>query len=138
MPLFSRRRLDQVASALERLAASPAGDDVAASCRAELRQQEATFRYEWTPTLHPWPATASPLIDCPRRTRWSSPSGARAGTGRGVGAGDGRAARASQLHLFGQGPARCSIPFEQLSFIAGIDGKAEVDVVLDDITSSAS
>jgi hypothetical protein len=133
MPLFSRTRLDQVASALERFAASTAlAADVVGFLRGlELAKKEVTFRYEWTPTMRSWPSEASPLIHLEK----DSLVLAVHGTLRASGPPSVEVLaelRNFQLNLFAKDPL-IQIPFERLSFKAGSSGKAEVDVVMDDI-----
>ena len=100
---------------------------------------EASFRYDFHPKLFThWPSAGFTLIELP-------PDGfTLAVEGRVSGTGDAAVRamaeiRGLTLHLFGkpgQGSAAplVRIPFENISFIAGTDGKAEVDVNLGELT----
>ena len=133
MPLFSRTRLQQVADALERFAASTdlADDVVGLLGGLELAKKEVTFRYEWTPTMAPWPSKAAPLIHLDPDSLVLAVHGTLKASGPPsfeVLA----ELRHFQLNLFATDPL-IQIPFERLSFKSGSSGKAEVDVVMDDI-----
>lgn len=135
-----RRKLDDLAKIVRTAAkATEIIDDLEALLRSfNPASVEATYRYEWTPKLFTrWPATGITLIDLPERAFVISVEG------RVSGSGDASVTamaelRGLTLHLFGkegEGAAPLvRIPFENMSFIAGSSGKAEVDVVLGEIT----
>ena len=133
LPLFSRTRLEQVAGALERFAASGqlANDVVGLLKGLELAKKEVTFRYEWTPTMASWPPGGPPLLTL----KPDSLVLAVHGTLRASGPPSVEVLaelRSFQLNLFASEPL-ITIPFDRLSFKSGSSGKAEVDVVMDDI-----
>ncbi|HYN67036.1 MAG TPA: hypothetical protein VES93_09120, partial [Ornithinibacter sp.] len=133
MPLFSRTRLDQVAEALDRFAASTdlVGDIVGLLQGLELAKKEVTFRYEWTPTMRSWPSEALPLIHLEPDSLVLAVHGTLKASGP-PSVEVLAELRNFQLNLFAKDPL-IQIPFERLSFKAGSSGKAEVDVVMDDI-----
>jgi hypothetical protein len=133
MPMFARTRLDQVAQALEGLAAST---DLAADVVGFLRgldpaRKEITFRYEWTPTMASWPSEAAPLIHLEKDSLVLAVNGTLKASGP-PSVEVLAELRNFQLNLFAKDPLM-QIPFERLGFRAGSSGKAEVDVVMDDI-----
>jgi hypothetical protein len=97
------------------------------------------FKYEFTPKLFTrWPASGITLISLPERGFRLAVEGRVTGNGD-VSAKAMAEIRDFTLHLFGKegepGAAPLvRIPFENISFIAGSDGKPEVDVNLGEIT----
>ncbi len=133
LPLFARSRLEQVAAALDSFAASAslASDIIGFLDGLDLAKKEVTFRYEWTPTMASWPSEALPLLELKK----DSLVLAVAGTLKASGPPSVEVLaelRDFKLNLFSKDPL-IQIPFERLSFKAGSSGKAEVDVVMDDI-----
>ncbi len=134
LPLFARTRLEQVASALERFRDSTAlVSDILAFLQGveDIQRGEITFRYEWKPTMRSWPSAAAPLVQMQPDSLLLAVHGTLKASG--PPSVDVLAElRAFQLNLFAKDPL-VTIPFERLSFKAGSSGKAEVDVVMDDI-----
>lgn len=99
---------------------------------------EASFRYDFHPKLFThWPDADFTLIELPPDGFTLAVEGRVSGTG----SASVRAMaeiRGLTLHLFGKEDQDAAplvrIPFENISFIAGSDGKAEVDVNLGEIT----
>lgn len=133
MPLFGRSRLEQVADALDRFAASTAlvADVIGFLSGLELEKKEVTFRYEWTPTMQSWPSAAAPLIELKEDSLLLAVHGTLKASGP-PSVEVLAELRDFRLILFATEPL-VTIPFERLSFKAGSSGKAEVDVVMDDI-----
>lgn len=135
-----RKKLDDLAKVVRAAAAAASLIDDLRSILASFNPAtvEATYRYDWTPKLFTrWPATGITLIELPDDGFIISVEGRVSGSGEA----SVRAMaelRGLTLHLFGkegEGAAPLvRIPFEHMAFIAGTDGKAEVDVVLGEIT----
>lgn len=134
LPLFARTRLEQVAAALERFRDSTAlVNDILAFLQGleDIARGEITFRYEWKPTMRSWPSAAAPLVQLKPDSLLLAVHGTLKASG--PPSVDVLAElRTFQLNLFAKDPL-VTIPFERLSFKAGSSGKAEVDVVMDDI-----
>jgi hypothetical protein len=100
---------------------------------------EFRFAYEFTPKLFTrWPPSGITLISLPENGFRLAVEGRVSGQGE-VSAKAMAEIRDFTLHLFGkEGEPNAAplvrIPFENISFIAGSDGKAEVDVNLGEIT----
>ena len=133
MPLFARTRLDQVADALDRFEASTAlvTDVLGSLAGVDPEKKEITFRYEWTPRMASWPKGEDPLLVLKEDSLVLAVRGTLKASGP-PSVEVLAELRDFQLVLFASEPLM-TIPFERLSFKAGSSGKAEVDVVMDDI-----
>jgi hypothetical protein len=139
IPPVLRKTLDSLVSAVR--TAATASDILAQLTRLldtlEPGRLETSFRYDFHPKLFThWPDEDFTLIEL-------APDGFVIGVeGRVAGTGDVSVRamaeiRGLTLHLFGKEDQDAAplikIPFENISFIAGTDGKAEVDVNLGEI-----
>ncbi|HEX5858547.1 MAG TPA: hypothetical protein VFY91_10620 [Microbacterium sp.] len=135
-----RKKLDALVQVIRTAAAAASLLDDLRSILSSFNPAtvEATYRYEWTPKLFTrWPAEDITLISLPEDGFVISVEGRVSGAGEA----SVRAMaelRGLTLHLFGKEDEDAAplvrIPFEHMAFIAGTDGKAEVDVVLGEIT----
>ncbi|MEN8040931.1 MAG: hypothetical protein ABFR95_05450 [Actinomycetota bacterium] len=90
-----------------------------------------SYRYEWVPKLESWPSEADPVLKLTERSL------VIAVEGRVSGKGDVGVEALAELKDFSlillPGTELVAFKFDHLSFNAGSSGKAEVDVVLNDI-----
>lgn len=133
LPMFARTRLEQQAATLGDIAkGSELASDILGFLQGlDLEKKEITFRYEWKPLLKSWPSEAAPLL----KLQPDSLLLAVRGTLKAGGPPDVEVLaelRNFKLILFASEPLM-TIPFEHISFKAGSTGKAEVDVLIQDV-----
>lgn len=92
---------------------------------------QGTFRFEWTPRIQSWPDTTDPVLEVQEDSLVLAVEGRASGKGP-MGVEVLAELRDFTLHLL-PGEPLVRFKFDHLSFKAGSSGKAEVDVVLNDI-----
>lgn len=140
IPPLVRTTLATLVSAID--TAARATDMIAQLTRLletfEPGRLEVSFRYDFHPKLFThWPDADFTLIELPVDGFTLAVEGRVSGTGNATVRAMAEI-RGLTLHLFGKEDQDAAplvrIPFENISFIAGADGKAEVDVNLGEIT----
>ncbi len=98
----------------------------------EPSETDFTYRYEWTPKLHSWPANSpNPVLKLEERSLVIAVEGRLNGQGE-MGVEALAELKDFSLNLLPGAPL-IQFDFDHLSFLAGSDGKTEVDVVLSEI-----
>lgn len=134
LPPLIRRQLEQLADVLQAIVdAADLIDDVIAFINGlDPSSAQFTYRYEWRPPLESWPRGATPpILGLADRSLVIAVEGRLSGKGEmGVEA----LAELSDFSLnLLPGAPLVEFSFDHLSFLAGSDGKTEVDVVLGEI-----
>ena len=93
--------------------------------------KQVAFRFEWKPTLQPWPPGNAPILEVQPDSLVLAVDGRASGKGS-MGVEVLAELRDFTLNLL-PGAELVRFKFEHLSFRSGSSGKAEVDVVLQDI-----
>ena len=146
MPPLVRNRLDALAKLLRSvLDAADLIDDIVRFVNGfDPSSLQTQFRYEWRPEIESWPSAAHPFLGIDEPILIFKPEGpgprdnlVLAVDGRASGKGEMRVDVLAELRDFAllllPGEPLVRFDFDHLSFKSGSTGKAEVDVVLNDI-----
>jgi hypothetical protein len=146
LPPLVRNRLDALAKLLRSVVdAADLIDDIVRFVNGfDPSSLQAQFRYEWRPEIESWPSPAHPFLGIDEPILIFKPEGpgprdnlVLAVDGRASGKGEMRVDVLAELRDFAllllPGEPLVRFDFDHLSFKAGSTGKAEVDVVLNDI-----
>ncbi len=133
MPPLLRKQLDKLADVLDAaLTAADLLDDIFRFLHGLATSGvQGSFRFDWTPRIGSWPSAANPVLEVRPDSLVLAVEGRAAGKGP-MGVEVLAELRDFTLHLL-PGEPLVRFKFDHLSFKAGSSGKAEVDVVLNEI-----
>ncbi|HSN55413.1 MAG TPA: hypothetical protein VLT32_12110 [Candidatus Sulfomarinibacteraceae bacterium] len=133
LPPLVQKRLLQLAAKLETVVdAADVFEDVFRFLNGLASgSKEVAFRFEWRPKLKSWPDETNPVLKLQPDSLVLAVDGRASGKGS-MGVDVLAELRDFALHLL-PGAEMVRFKFEHISFRGGSDGKAEVDVVINDI-----
>lgn len=134
LPPLVRRQLQTISDVLEKVidAADLVEDIVRWVNGLDPSSMQFSYRYEWRPKLHSWPAGSDPpVLGLEERSLVLAVEGRLNGKGE-MGVDALAELKDFSLNLLPGAPL-VSFEFDHLSFLATSDGKTEVDVVLGEI-----
>lgn len=134
LPPLVRRQLQTISDVLQKVidAADLVDDIVRWINGLDPSSMQFTYRYEWRPKLHSWPADADPpILGLQERSLVLAVEGRLNGKGE-MGVDALAELKDFSLNLLPGAPL-VVFDFDHLSFLATSDGKTEVDVVLSEI-----
>lgn len=133
LPPLVNRRLLQLAAKLKNVVdAAEVFEDIFRFLNGLASgSKEVAFRFEWSPKLTSWPDNTNPVLKLQPDSLVLAVDGRASGKGS-MGVDVLAELRDFALHLL-PGAEMVRFKFEHISFRGGSDGKAEVDVVINDI-----